>query len=146
MTNWFLSTPDLSFLVFSVQFWFLIKLVSYEKKHVLIISNNSYYVVYFNCSKKVARERYQENRDMQNEIERLMQVEEKTHLVCLGHMNGRLSTLEPNIKTDQNGLMLESWVNDLGMVHLNKSELCEGVYTCIHTYIHRTQMIHYVVI
>ena len=25
--------------------------------------------------------------------------------------------------------MLESWVNDLGMIHQNKSELCEGVYT-----------------
>ena len=25
--------------------------------------------------------------------------------------------------------MLEDWVNDLEMVHLNKSELCDGVYT-----------------
>ena len=25
--------------------------------------------------------------------------------------------------------MLEDWVNDLEMIHLNKSELCEGTYT-----------------
>lgn len=25
--------------------------------------------------------------------------------------------------------MLENWVNNLGMIHLNKSELCDGVYT-----------------
>merc|ERR1712030_45028 len=28
-----------------------------------------------------------------------------------------------------NGQMLEDWVNDLEMVHLIKSELCDGVYT-----------------
>ena len=50
-------------------------------------------------------------------------------LVCLGDMNGRLTSLEPNIVTDVNGRMLEDWVNKLDMHHLNLTEQCTGTYT-----------------
>ena len=58
-----------------------------------------------------------------------MDVEPGVALVCLGDMNGRLTSLEPNIVTDVNGKMLEDWVNRLDMHHLNLTEQCTGTYT-----------------
>ena len=46
---------------------------------------------------------------MQIEVEKLMEVEQDTELICLGDMNGRLTKLEPNIKTDENGKMIEAY-------------------------------------
>ena len=50
-------------------------------------------------------------------------------LVCLGDMNGRLKSLEPHIKTDSNGKMVEEWTEKFNLHHLNQSEKCIGVYT-----------------
>merc|ERR1711913_74938 len=61
--------------------------------------------------------------------EDLMEVDADTELVCLGDMNGRLSRLEPDIKSDENGKMVENWVRNKDMNLLNETEECEGVYT-----------------
>merc|ERR1711874_821800 len=43
--------------------------------------------------------------------------------------NGRLTRLEPYIKTDANGRMIVRWTELLDMHHLNYTEECVGTYT-----------------
>ena len=50
-------------------------------------------------------------------------------LIFLGDLNGRLSKLEPNIRTDTNGNMIEEWIIKHNLNHLNQSEECVGTYT-----------------
>ena len=83
-------------------------------------------LAYFNCCKLRAGKRYQENRDMQKEIEEHMVVEDDVNLVILGDINARLNILEPEKETDANGQMIEDWVNEKEMVHLNRSNKCIG--------------------
>merc|ERR1711874_780413 len=52
-----------------------------------------------------------------------------TSLLCLGDTNGRLTKLEPTIKTDANGRMIEKWTDQMDMHHLNYTEKCNGTYT-----------------
>merc|ERR1711891_84556 len=85
-------------------------------------------LVYFNCGKLTMGRRFNENRKIQ-EVEQLMQVKEGTKLVVLGDLNTRLRTLEPGIDTDVNGRMIESWVTDKNLLHLNNTKKCEGKYT-----------------
>ena len=73
--------------------------------------------------------RFNENRKIQEEVEQFMQVKEGIKLVVLGDLNARLRTLEPGIDTDINGKMLESWVTDKNLLHLNNTDKCEGKYT-----------------
>merc|ERR1711874_907306 len=61
--------------------------------------------------------------------EKLIEVDPGTKLICLGDFNGRLTQLEPNITTDANGKMLEDWVNNYDLHHLNTIERCTGKYT-----------------
>ena len=84
---------------------------------------------YFDSTKSLSDQFYNNNRKMQAEVEALMEVDPETNLICLGDMNGRLSKLEPLIKTDANGRMVEKWSYALGMHHLNCSEQCTGLYT-----------------
>merc|ERR1712030_104781 len=44
-------------------------------------------------------------------------------------MNARLSILEPSIETDANERMIEDWVGNMDLIHLNRSEKCVGKYT-----------------
>ena len=50
-------------------------------------------------------------------------------MICLGDFNGRLKVLEPKIKSDINGKMIEEWVDKQGLHHLNQSAKCIGTYT-----------------
>merc|ERR1711874_410064 len=43
--------------------------------------------------------------------------------------NGRLTKLEPDIKTDANGRIIEKWTDQMDMHHLNYTEECVGTYT-----------------
>ena len=74
---------------------------------------------YFDSSKSKSDEYFKNNRTMQKEVENLMEVEQDTELICLGDMNGRLTKLEPDIKTDANGKMVESWMVQKDMHLLN---------------------------
>ena len=67
-------------------------------------------LIYFNCGKLAVGRRYNENRMIQEEVERYMQVEEGVKLIVLGDLNARLRILEPGIETDINGRMIETWV------------------------------------
>ena len=49
--------------------------------------------------------------------------------MCLGDMNGRLKSLEPQIETDNNGKMVEEWTKKFNLHHLNLSEKCIGLHT-----------------
>ena len=69
------------------------------------------------------------NREIQREVKQYLQVENDKHLICLGDLNGRLRTLEPRVRTDKNGEMIEEWINNHGLYHLNQTDLCEGTYT-----------------
>jgi len=40
-----------------------------------------------------------------------------------------LAKLEPTIKTDANGRMIEKWTDQMDMHHLNYTEKCNGTYT-----------------
>ena len=58
-----------------------------------------------------------------------MEVDPDTALLVLGDFNGRLAKLEPTVKTDANGRMMESWVERYNMHHLNTLDTCIGKYT-----------------
>ena len=106
-----------------------------ESEDILIIEGEIHrekiriILVYFNCCKLTAGRRYEENRKIQQEIEKHMQVEEGMNLVILGDINARLTILEPRIETDVNGNMIEEWITGKDMAHLNRSEKCRGIYT-----------------
>ena len=79
--------------------------------------------------KKKSGKNYNKNRKIQEEIEKLLEVEPEVSLICLGDFNGRLKTLEPNIETDENGEMIEEWMSKFDLNHLNQTEECIGTYT-----------------
>ena len=84
---------------------------------------------YFDSTKLKSGTDFNRNRRLQKDIEKLLEVEPDTSLVCLGDFNGRLTRLEPNIITDANGKMLENWTNDYNLHHLNTNDKCTGKYT-----------------
>ena len=78
------------------------------------------------CSKNKTGKEFEENRKIQKIIERLFEVEPDVALVCLGDMNGRLNSIEPQIDTDNNVKMVEEWTEKFNLHHLNLSENCIG--------------------
>ena len=84
---------------------------------------------YFDCTKKLKGKDYNRNREVQKKVEKLMEVDLGTALLVLGDFNGRLTKIEPNIKTDANGHMLETWVDKSDLFHLNTMNTCTGKYT-----------------
>ena len=70
-----------------------------RSKDIMVIDGTIYnekitiILAYFNSSKEVDGRRYQENREIQNEIEGPMQVEEDKNLICLGDMTERFKPL-----------------------------------------------------
>ena len=95
------------------------------------IHNKKFRIVlcYFDSSKLLKGKDFNRNRSLQKQIEKLMEVETDTSLLVLGDFNGRLKKLEPAIRTDANGRMLESWVEKFNMHHLNTLDTCSGTYT-----------------
>ena len=81
------------------------------------------------CNKEKKGPYYDKNRTIQKEMEKHLEVVPEIRLVCLGDLNGRLNKLEPNIDTDENGKMIEEWIQEQGLHHLNQSSRCTGVYT-----------------
>jgi len=84
---------------------------------------------YFNCSKAKKGEDFEKNRTLQKQVEKLMEVDPNINLIVLGDFNGRLTSLEPDIKSDSNGLMIEKWVDKHDIFHLNSLITCTGKYT-----------------
>ena len=56
-----------------------------------------------------------------------------------------MKVLEPRIEIDENGKMIENWINDQGMHHLNQSEKCIGTYTYGRLGGHRSAVDHILV-
>ena len=86
-------------------------------------------LVYMDSDKKKSGKNYTRNKKIQMQVEKLLEVEPNTSLICLGDFNGRIKTLEPNIETDENGSMLEKWVPKFNLNHLNLTEDCIGSIT-----------------
>ena len=84
---------------------------------------------YFDCTKLLHGRDFKRNRDIQKQVEKLMEVDPSTALLVLGDFNGRLSRLEPAIRTDANGSMIETWVDKFDLFHLNTMDTCIGRYT-----------------
>ena len=84
---------------------------------------------YFDSTKKNSGDDFSRNRKLQKEIEKLIEVEPGTKVICLGDINGKLTKIEPNIKTDINGKMVEDWTLNFDLHHLNTHENCKGTYT-----------------
>ena len=63
---------------------------------------------YFDCTKQLKGKDYERNRNIQKKVENLMGVDPNTALLVLGDMNGRLVELEPTIRSDANGKMINS--------------------------------------
>ena len=84
---------------------------------------------YFDSDKRKSGKDYIRNRKIQEQIEDLLEVDPETTLICLGDLNGRMKTLEPEIETDENGKMIEEWIYKYSLNHLNQSEDCMGTYT-----------------
>ena len=84
---------------------------------------------YFDCTKKLKGADFKRNRGLEKEIGKFLEVEPGINLIVLGDMNGRLTRLEPNIKTDANGKMIERWIDKYNLVHLNNQITCIGKYT-----------------
>merc|ERR1711874_112873 len=84
---------------------------------------------YFDSKKLKSGVDFNRNGKIQKEIEKLIEVEPDTTLICLGDFNGRLTKLEPSIITDVNGKMIEDWTVNFDLHHLNITEKCTGSYT-----------------
>merc|ERR1712082_264417 len=84
---------------------------------------------YFNCNKAKKGKEFEENRTLQKHVEELMEVDPSINLIVLGDFNGRLTSLEPTIKSDPNGLLFEKWEKNMTYFHLNSLETCTGKYT-----------------
>ena len=84
---------------------------------------------YFDCTKQLEGDDYDRNRTIQNKVENLMKVDPDTALLVLGDMNGRLTELEPTIRSDANGRMINSWIDKGDLYHLNALDTCTGRYT-----------------
>ena len=95
------------------------------------INNNKFRIVlcYFGSKKLVKGTEYLKNRNLQKQVEKLMEVDPDTSLLVLGDFNGRLAKLEKGKITDSNGQMLETWVEKYSMHHLNTLDTCDGTYT-----------------
>ena len=95
------------------------------------INNKKFRIVlcYFGSKKLVKGTEFEKNRNLQKQVEKLMEVEPDTSLLVLGDFNGRLAKLEKGKKTDPNGQMIESWVEKYNMHHLNTLDTCDGTYT-----------------
>ena len=86
-------------------------------------------LAYLDSDKRKSGKNYVRNRKIQEQIEELLEVDPETTLLCLGDLNGRMKTLEPDIETDENGKMIEEWIPKYSLNHLNQSEDCIGTYT-----------------
>ena len=85
---------------------------------------------YFDSSKARKGKEYKNNRKLQEEIEKEMEVTEETLLFIMGDHNGRTTLLEPEFKkSDSNGEMIEDWVGMKNKILLNADDKCKGVYT-----------------
>merc|ERR1711984_31040 len=73
---------------------------------------------YFGSKKLVKGTEHEKNRNLQKQVEKLMEVDPGTSLLVLGDINGRLAQLEEGKKTDPNGQMIEEWVEKYSMHHL----------------------------
>ena len=83
-------------------------------------------LVYMDSTKKKNGNDYNRNRLIQNQVEKLFEVEPDVSLICLGDLNGRLTKLEPNVETDVNGKMIEEWSIKHNLNLLYQSEDCIG--------------------
>ena len=97
----------------------------------LIYGENARIILtYMDCSKMKSGKNYEHNRKIQKIIEKWIEVEPGTMLVCLGDFNARMRELEPRIRqSDENGKMIEEWVMEKGLHHLNQQPNCRGLYT-----------------
>ena len=86
-------------------------------------------LTYMDSDKKKSGNNYNRNRNIQKQIEKLLEVDPDTTLICLGDFNARMKTLEPDIETDVNGRMVEEWIPKYSLNHLNQSEDCIGTHT-----------------
>ena len=86
-------------------------------------------LVYMDSKKKKKGKDFERNRKIQEQVEKLFKVEPEVSLIYLGDLNGRLKTLEPDIETDSNGEMIENWISQYNLNHLNQTEECIGTYT-----------------
>merc|ERR1712082_410293 len=84
---------------------------------------------YFDCTKKNKGKDFDRNRITQKQVEDLMEMDLDTALLVLGDLNGRISKLETSIRTDVNDRMIESWIEEFNLVHLNAMDTCTGKYT-----------------
>ena len=58
-------------------------------------------LTYMGCSKDKKGKEYEEHRKMQKKIEKYFEVEPDVALICLGDMNGRSKSIEPQIDRHQ---------------------------------------------
>ena len=85
---------------------------------------------YFDATKLATGREYEYNRKLQEVIEKNMTVDPGVNLLVLGDFNGRLKSLEPEIRrNDINGNMIEKWTHKFALTHMNIEDRCRGVYT-----------------
>ena len=79
-------------------------------------------LTYLDSDKRKSGKNYVRNRKIQKQIEELLEVDPETTLICLGDLNGRMKTLEPEIETDENGKMIKKWIPKYNLNHLNQTD------------------------
>merc|ERR1712030_127364 len=101
-----------------------------ENNDVMVLESIRIILTYMDCSKMKSGKHYEHNRKIQKIIEKWMEVEPGTMLMCLGDLNARTKELEPKLKqSDENGKMVEEWIRENGLHHLNQNGKCNGKYT-----------------
>ena len=93
--------------------------VRVESSDILIVEGTIHWrrvriiLIYMGCSKEKKGEECEVNREIQRKFENLFEVYPEVLLICLGDLNGRLKSLEPQIETDSNGKMVEEWTKKM---------------------------------
>ena len=83
-------------------------------------------LVYFDVQK--TQEGRENNDNIREEVERIIEKNDKDGLLVLGDFNGHIKELDGR-KTDRNGRMVLDWTNRFDLTLMNGDSKCEGIYT-----------------
>ena len=85
-------------------------------------------LAYFDVDKKKEGSGADRNKKIRAKIEREIKENLSENLIVLGDFNAHLERLDGR-KTDENGRMVQDWMDTYGLILLNGDEKCTGTYT-----------------
>ena len=86
-------------------------------------------LVYFDCTKLTSGDDFKRNRDIEDEVIRLLKNNSKQGALVLGDFNGHLRVLEGDRGIDENGKMIVRLMEEFNLQLMNADKRCKGKYT-----------------